>query len=217
VNKAQNAASFEPYSRQTSHESRSSSVNIGDRHKILTTPVGLSFHSEVTFEAWVRAGTHISRIMSSSAWYLGDWVVFGQDKYENRYRRAVDAAGLDYQTLRNYAWVARSFTPTRRRPGLSFQHHAEVASLPAQEQDEWLDKAERHGWSRNQLRKNLRESRNRVVKIARSPMPTVYVPEEIVERWRLAAAESDADFESWVVKTLDNAADRALHAISATG
>ena len=49
---------------------------------------------------------------------------------------------LDYQTLRNYAWVARRFPAGRRRAGVSFAHHAEVARLPEPEQDYWLRRAE---------------------------------------------------------------------------
>ena len=41
---------------------------------------------------------------------------------------------LDYQTLRNYAWVARRFAMSRRRDTLSFGHHAEVPALPEPEQ-----------------------------------------------------------------------------------
>ncbi|MFD1152718.1 LmbU family transcriptional regulator, partial [Saccharothrix hoggarensis] len=128
--------------------------------RILTTPVGLAFPRDVTFESWEQAGQRLSRIASSSAWYLGDWLVYGQDRYTGRYRRAVEAVGLDYQTLRNYAWISRKFEPSRRRSGLPFQHHAEVAALPPEEQDRWLDRAEREGWSRTALRRALRVARD---------------------------------------------------------
>jgi hypothetical protein len=39
------------------------------------------------------------------------------------------ATGLDYQTLRNYAAVARRFELSRRRDNLSFHHHAELCAL----------------------------------------------------------------------------------------
>src|SRR5689334_13537181 len=58
---------------------------------ILTTRVGLRIPDGVTFDGWERAGTHLSRIIDSSAWCLGDWLVFGQRRYQDRYRRAVDA------------------------------------------------------------------------------------------------------------------------------
>ncbi|MEV8442835.1 LmbU family transcriptional regulator [Actinosynnema sp. NPDC051121] len=182
--------------------------------RILTTPVGLAFPRDVTFESWEQAGQRISRIASSSAWYLGDWLVYGQDRYTGRYRRAVEAVGLDYQTLRNYAWIARKFEPSRRRPGLPFQHHAEVAALPSAEQDRWLDRAEREGWSRTALRRALRESRDPGVKPSRVVMPRVSAAGDVVDRWRRAAMAANADFEAWIVAALDRAADQDLELVS---
>jgi hypothetical protein len=182
--------------------------------RILTTPVGLAFPRDVTFESWEQAGQRISRIASSSAWYLGDWLVFGQDRYTDRYRRAVEAVGLDYQTLRNYAWIARKFAPSRRRPGLPFQHHAEVAALPPADQDRWLDLAERDGWSRTALRRALRESRGPGAKPYRVVLPRVSAGSDAVDRWRRAATAADADFETWVVAALDRAADQELELVS---
>ena len=65
-------------------------------------------------------------------------MIYGERTYGRRYREAVRMSGFDYQTLRNYAWVARRFGIERRRGGLTFQHHAEVASLPVVEQERWL-------------------------------------------------------------------------------
>jgi hypothetical protein len=177
--------------------------------RILTTPVGLAFPRDVTFESWEQAGQRISRIASSSAWYLGDWLVFGQDKYTDRYRRAVEAVGLDYQTLRNYAWIARKFEASRRRHGLPFQHHAEVAALPPAEQDEW-----REGWARTALRRALRESRDPGSKSSRVVMPRVNAAGDAVDRWRRAAMAANADFEAWIVSALDRAADEDLELVS---
>lgn len=175
----------------------------------MATRVGLKLPMNLTFEAWQQAGPKLFRISDSSAWCLGDWLVYGQDKYEDRYQRTLESAGLDYQTLRNYAWVARKFDIARRHENLSFQHHAEVASLPQDEQDEWLDKAESLGWSRNRLRRELRESRTG----ERSPtalVPKLRVAEDAVTRWRSAADRAETDFEKWIIHVLDEAAAEEL-------
>lgn len=78
------------------------------------TRVGLQIPAAVSYDTWESAGRRISAVANSSAWCLGDWLVYGQWRYTDRYRRAVDAVGLDYQTLRNYAWVARRFEVSRR-------------------------------------------------------------------------------------------------------
>jgi hypothetical protein len=137
--------------------------------------------------------------------------VYGQDRYAERYRHAVRAAGLDYQTLRNYAWVARRFDWPRRWVALSFQHHAEVAALPEAEQDRWLAEAARSRWSRNQLRRALQEARrNAAGQPATAALPRVQVLPERVARWRLAAEQTQSDLGKWVVEALDRAAARVL-------
>src|SRR5262249_39478449 len=84
---------------------------------------------------------------------------YGQAAYAGRYREAVERTGLDYQTLRNYAWVAGRFELSRRREALSFGHHAEVAALPGPEQDFWLRKAEEVGWPVMPMRREVRGGR----------------------------------------------------------
>nr|WP_198151202.1 LmbU family transcriptional regulator [Kibdelosporangium sp. MJ126-NF4]CTQ98554.1 conserved hypothetical protein present in several antibiotic biosynthetic clusters [Kibdelosporangium sp. MJ126-NF4] len=177
-------------------------------NRLMVTRVGLRFPLAVDYEDWELAGTKLAAFADASAWCLGDWVVFGQHRYTDRYRRAVAAAGLDYQTLRNYAWVARRFELSRRRPELSFQHHAEVAALPEHEQNYWLSQAVRNGWSRNQLRQHVRGQRDGVVKEAAAPQ--LNVPPELVDRWRAAAREKKCSLESWIVQQLNAAAAETL-------
>jgi hypothetical protein len=180
----------------------------GGEEKILTTRVGLLFPSLLTFTRWQQAGQRIHRLHDSSSWCLGDWLVYGQREYVGRYQKAVEMAGLDYQTLRNYAWVARSFTMVRRREKLSFQHHAEVASLSPQEQDRWLDLTEANRWSRNELRRNVREARNggEVSAGKKRPFPRLSVSDDRVRNWSRAAEQSSLSLEEWIVDSLDQVA-----------
>jgi hypothetical protein len=180
-------------------------------NQIRTTRVGLEFPAEVSFDSWQRAGLQISRVVDSFAWCLGDWLVYGQRRYTDRYRQAVEAVGLHYQTLRNYASVARRVDLPRRRPALSFQHHAEVAALSDVEQETWLSRAEQRGWSRNQLRQHLLTARqDRTMGTTTTVLPKLVVQNERIARWRLAADRSSSQFEHWVVTALDQAAAQAL-------
>jgi hypothetical protein len=119
---------------------------------------GLHLPGQLSFARWVGVGRRLSDVYSSSAWCLGDWLVYGEAAFGGRYREAVEQTSLDYQTLRNYAWVAKRFGLSRRREGLSFGHHAEVAALPEAEQDFWLRKAEELGWPVKRLRQEVRAS-----------------------------------------------------------
>ncbi|MEU5163906.1 LmbU family transcriptional regulator [Streptomyces sp. NPDC020875] len=188
--------------------------------RVLTTNVGLQIPAGLAFEEWERAGRRLSGLVNSSSWWLGDWLVYGKDHYSDRYERGIRAAGLQYQTLRNYAWVSRRFDVVRRRAGLSFQHHAELAPLPVEEQDAWLDRAEQLGWTTKQLRGAIRLAREDAADTGREPAaeterpaePTrrLAVPDSRLQWWHRAAEQTGTDFEQWVLATLDNAAEQVL-------
>jgi hypothetical protein len=190
--------------------------------RVLTTKVGLYISTNLSFDEWELAGRRISGIVDSSCWWLGDWLVYGKNQYADRYQRGIEAVGLQYQTLRNYAWVARRFPFSRRRSGLTFQHHSEIASLLPAEQDEWLDRAEQGKWTTKQLRTALQLAR-RGPADAPGPAGTeagtaaeietvrkLAVPVSRVEWWRKAAEQSGTAFEQWVLSTLDQAAESIL-------
>lgn len=129
-----------------------------DLDNVLLPKSGLQLPRQLPFDAWLEVGRRLSAVASSSAWCLGDWLVYGEAAFTGRYRDAIERTALDYQTLRNYAWVARKIPLSRRRERLSFGHHAEVAALPEPEQEYWLRKAQELQWSRNQIRHEVRQS-----------------------------------------------------------
>lgn len=163
----------------------------------------------MTFDEWAGVGRRISRIASGAAWAMGEWLLFGERRFGARYRSAIEATDLDYQTLRNYAWVARNVDADRRREELSFQHHAEVASLPAPEQDLWLHRAVMHGWSRNELRRRMRAQR-RGEEAEPPTVVRVEVSSDVAERWRRAAEVADQELPEWVRAVTTAAADATL-------
>lgn len=181
--------------------------------QILVTRVGLKFPKTLEFDCWERAGRRLMHIVDSSAWCIGDWVAYGEVHFPDRYRRASDTTGLGYGTLRNYASVARRFPVSRRRDKLSFQHHAELASLPTAEQDKWLDLAEREGWSRSQLRHQLRSSRDESAGLNPADMVVrkFSFSSPSVDLWRAAADQAGYEFKEWMVSTLDAAANNVLN------
>jgi hypothetical protein len=114
--------------------------------------------------------------------------------------------------LRNYAWVARRFAASRRRVDLSFQHHAELASLDVDEQDDWLRRTKEYDWTVKQLRNARRQARGSEVKCASDTdsMRRLIVPSERFQRWQKAAEQTGADFQLWITSTLDEAAEQIL-------
>jgi hypothetical protein len=148
--------------------------------------ISMSLQPDLALSSWQAIGARIGAVAGASAWWLADWAAYGEDRYGAQYRQAVTSSGFTHQTLRNYAWVARRFEVARRRAELSFAHHAEVAALADAEQDSWLDRAERQGWSRSALRTRLRAERRlqdeRSLEHVRLDIASTHA-----DRWRLAA------------------------------
>ncbi|MFI7443459.1 LmbU family transcriptional regulator [Nonomuraea indica] len=197
---------------------------LGLDRSVVTRRTGLQFPNRLEFPIWERIGKQISLISDSSAWWLGDWLIYGEKEYADRYRMAIEQTSLDYQTLRNYAWVARRFSLARRRDKLSFAHHAEVAALAQEEQDVWLERAEQCGWSRNRLRRELRRTTGASVPVEAveaadgrgSAAGSVDVKvrltssREQLERWKKAADLQNRDLVSWMVQALESIAQEVI-------
>lgn len=90
-------------------------------------------------------------------WAVGDLIVYGERKFGEKVYQALESLGYNERTLGNLARVAEVFPRARRHTlPVTFAHHAEVAALHPEEQDEWLDKAAKEGWTRAEFRKALR-------------------------------------------------------------
>jgi hypothetical protein len=168
-------------------------------------PGGLRFPEELTLDVWRAVGERLADLANASCWWIGDWLVYGQDKYPDRYKRAIAKTALDYQTLRNYSWIARKFEFSRRRPALSFQHHVEVAALPVAEQDHWLRFAEKLSWSRNELRKQIKDSADAGGAGQDGPATSVRLDldDDRMRQWKRAAERSNRTLPGWIMTTLD--------------
>lgn len=169
----------------------------------------------MSLQRWLRIGEQISVISNASAWWIGDWLAYGEQAYPDRYRDAMAQLSLQYQTLRNYAWVARKFPTSRRQDGLSFQHHFEVASLPQADQDLWLQRAKQFGWSKMELRRQIKAANARgrdlgpVSGINQRPLTVAPDPVQF-ERWQRAATQAGMSLPDWAVDALERAAAAML-------
>jgi hypothetical protein len=172
---------------------------------------GLILPGKLPFDVWRQIGTEICLVTNSCAWWIGDWLAYGENYFGDRYEQAIADTSLDYQTLRNYAWIARKFTRSRRRDSLSFGHHAEVAALTETEQDKWLARAERFSWSRNELRRRIRAAH--LADRPQSPheggteikVLKIDVPTQRLDQWRKAAERMNCSVAEWIVTILDTA------------
>jgi hypothetical protein len=175
------------------------------RRAVRASVTSMQFDPLLPFESWQALGAKIGRHCNASAWWLGDWLAFGQNKYGRRYKDAIAVTGLDYQTLRNYAVVARRFEPSRRRDDCSFQHHADVCALPDDAQDLWLELAARRRWSKRELRRRVRASLMAPARAGETTVVRITVESQRERRWREAAERAECGLERWIVEALDAA------------
>jgi len=118
--------------------------------------VGLTISSDVTYEEWEDIGYQLARVGKGWQWWVGDWINFGEKKYGETYKAAIEATGLAYSSVKKLSLVVGQFALDRRRSNLSFNHHAEVQGLDPQEQDELLSEAESEGLSCAAVRERVR-------------------------------------------------------------
>jgi hypothetical protein len=110
---------------------------------------------------WAEVGRRIGSVGRNIQWLLGDWIVYGNERFGERYARAARMTGYDTQTLMNMVYVATHFPASRRRESLSWSHHEALAAFNPEEQDRWLDRAAQHRWSVSDLRTMLRAARKK--------------------------------------------------------
>ncbi|MGA7270150.1 MAG: hypothetical protein WB239_03675 [Acidimicrobiia bacterium] len=144
-------------------------MNVLTLSGVVLSPTGLAYSEPPSWEQWEADGRWLARETEAIRWRVGDWYNAGERYFGEQAAQAVD--GLSAQSIQNAAWVANRYIGSRRREGLSWSHHAEVAALEPEEADALLDEAEANQWPV----KRLRAVRNEVKAISngqRTSLPT---------------------------------------------
>jgi hypothetical protein len=184
--------------------------------------LGFDLSDDLAEDEWWEIGERFKREQSLTAWRIGDWLVHAADHYDggeqsdSRYTRASDLTDLSYGTLRNRASVARRFEMSRRRDTLTFEHHAVVASLRNDvEQDRWLGKAEKNRWSVRDLKRHKSEAKPKAMSSSKAEKPekvklTITFSgqdADLRERIYRIADESERGMNAWCVDALREAVE----------
>lgn len=125
---------------------------------IEVSPVGLDIQCALSFEDWLHLGEMLKVAEGSMQFWLGDYLNYGEKNYGEKYAQAVDARQAE--TWKHYAWVAASVQKCTRVHDLSWAHHREVAKLDTKKQVEWLERAEKKGWSSRELKAAIRSGKS---------------------------------------------------------
>lgn len=155
---------------------------------------------EVTFETYIGLGTYLGIVSRATMWWVGDWLVYGEGRFGERWSQALDVTGLSEQTLVSRMYVARNVPPDRRRVGLAYSVHQVVAPLGAREQKTWLDRAAKNHWNAKQLRDAMKAKRKDEAPPLIDDETTPLAPEIILEAAR-AVVGSAVEYGDggWVV------------------
>lgn len=121
------------------------------------TPVALELPENLSYDEWEMVGSKLKSIEGSILWWVGDWLNFGERKYGETYSQALDATEKNYQTLADAKWVAGRFGFSFRNENLSWSHHRVAAG--EENPTRWLDLAEKEGWTKEDLRRQIQLSR----------------------------------------------------------
>jgi hypothetical protein len=120
------------------------------------TRLGLEL-DDIGVERWTDVGRALADIGGSLRWAIGDWLLFGEQReWGDKYTDALALFDLDYASLKDCKWVAKSIELSRRSRQLSWGHHREVAGLEPDDQDRWLERAASNSWTARELRARLK-------------------------------------------------------------
>lgn len=128
------------------------------------SPQGWQLPQKTDFNGWARIGRTLGKVERSVYWLIGDWWAAGTAWDRKRVHLVRDDPtwdGPSYKVCQDCAWVTKSFKPSRRHEGLTFQHHREVAALQPVEADRLLDIAHSQALSTRQLRVAVHRARAR--------------------------------------------------------
>jgi hypothetical protein len=131
----------------------------------LVLPDGLSF------EKWLEIGKTLGKAGSSVMWWLGDWWVYGEHRYGERVKAAVES-DYSFQTLMDAGWVSRQVGTSDRSEVLSWGHHWQVASLEAVDQRVMLKRAEECKWSVRELKREVGRMRTQRLESSTPSFPS---------------------------------------------
>lgn len=114
---------------------------------------------ELTWDQYQKLCIFLGKLGQAYCWWIGDLQLIGEDLFGEEYAQIMESLPHSHHTLENYRSIAKHIPQNRRRSGISFSVHAEVAYLEPIERDMWLDKAEQNGWKREEIRAARRQAK----------------------------------------------------------
>ena len=153
----------------------------------------LTLPDDLPYQTWENIGQSLKAIDKGCAWWVGDWLNYGEQTYGEMYSQALEVTDYAYQTLANTKSVAAQFEFSRRRENLSFGHHEAVAKMEPSKADSWLTHAEEEQLSVHEFRKAIKDEDDPNNVHFSSDSEEWYTPPEIVDRAVQTLGQIDLD------------------------
>lgn len=116
----------------------------------------LSERPDLPVETLESLAAFFGQVNHSSRWWIADLLHHVEMRHGELVAHIAGFTGLAEQTVENIMSVGNRVPQSRRRIGLSFSIHAEVAALTPNEQRRWLKVAEKEGLTKAQLRERIK-------------------------------------------------------------
>lgn len=110
----------------------------------------------VTIELLEALATFFGELNDSTRWWIADLLNYTEMRYGEYVAHIAEFTGLAEQTIENYISIGRRVPPSRRRRGVKFSTHGEVAALSPNEQRHWLKIAADEKLKKMELRARLK-------------------------------------------------------------
>lgn len=134
---------------------------------IKVTPFGMEFTGKPSTEEWYDVFMKVSRANSMTQFYLGDMVVEAEFQWGDKYTDLMELTDYSYETLKQYAAVARRFGPQFRENCVnvhtnlpSWSAFLKVASLDDDRALYYLGMVVNGNWSIRRLEEEVKRYKN---------------------------------------------------------
>lgn len=122
----------------------------------------LIISDNITKDEWLEIGSGLTTINGSVQIWIGDWAKFGERKgfyvSTETYENIAEITGYSKRTIQDFKYVADNVSSSLRNEDLSFNHYKEVAKLPPEKQELFLNKAVEEKLSVRELREEIRKN-----------------------------------------------------------
>ena len=120
------------------------------------THLDLSERPDLPLESCMALAAFFGQINDASKWWIADLLEYVEMRYGEYLAQVAEATKRAPQTIENIISIGKRIPPSRRRHGVSFSTHAEVASLDPNDQRHWLKVAKEENLTKMELRARIK-------------------------------------------------------------